>query len=281
MDSVHWTARQQATFNSILEPYQDLGINLILVGQACDETNADLVGTNTDDLWVDLQQRWQIKQDQRHVVHLFTGKVLDDTDRVGFAGNVIPAIDDPWTRGYSLVQHAADSQPLWLPNTADKQRLMAHEIGHNFGGIHSKQGICEDSFLGPCTVFFNSIMCTRNPLQTGFCNPLISSKVDFSDGSISSNQDNGKVLMDNAALYLTDQFPIKCLNLPSVGDWIITKDCTLKTNYIAPLDVSVENNSVLIIPNNISLTIDFDSEHLMIKSGSQVMIKDGGMISSP
>ena len=44
-------------------------------------------------------------------------------------------------------------------------------------------------------------------------------------------------------------------------------------------DVTVQNNSVLIIPNGVTLHIDFKLHHLLVKSGSGVLIKAGGKIS--
>jgi len=68
---------------------------------------------------------------------------------------------------------------------------------------------------------------------------------------------------------------------PSDGDWIITFSCTLTSNFSAPDDVTVKNNSVLTIPSGLSLYIDFVNNSLKIEFGSGVRIKAGGTISSP
>ncbi len=66
---------------------------------------------------------------------------------------------------------------------------------------------------------------------------------------------------------------------PQSGDWIINFDCILPENTVAPGNVIVENNAVLTIPNGLVLDIDFLTSHLEIKTGSQVMIKQGGQIT--
>ncbi len=66
---------------------------------------------------------------------------------------------------------------------------------------------------------------------------------------------------------------------PATGDWIITVDCTIDSNILAPENVIVDNNSILTIPNGKTLDIDFVNKHLLIKSGSSVIIKHGGVIT--
>jgi hypothetical protein len=71
---------------------------------------------------------------------------------------------------------------------------------------------------------------------------------------------------------------VTCLP-PTSGSWIIYSDCTLSTNAVAPGNVSVINNSVLTIPDGITLDIDFSLFNLTIESGSGVLIKSGGTIN--
>ena len=59
---------------------------------------------------------------------------------------------------------------------------------------------------------------------------------------------------------------------------MILSSCTLPSSATAPANVIVQNSAVLTIPNGISLDIDFTSKHLLIKSGSGVLIKAGGKI---
>lgn len=66
---------------------------------------------------------------------------------------------------------------------------------------------------------------------------------------------------------------------PISGDWIITASCTLASSATAQANVIVQNNSLLTIPNGISLNIDFKNNHLLVKSGSGVYIAPGGKIT--
>jgi len=67
--------------------------------------------------------------------------------------------------------------------------------------------------------------------------------------------------------------------LPSDGDWIIISSCTLNSNFSAPDDVIVKNNSVLTIPAGLTLDIDFVNNFLKIEFESGVRIKSGGAIT--
>jgi len=62
-------------------------------------------------------------------------------------------------------------------------------------------------------------------------------------------------------------------------DWIVTKDCTLSKTSTAFHNVIIDNNARLIIPNGLTLDIDFTNNHLLIKSGSSVLIENGGKIT--
>jgi hypothetical protein len=67
--------------------------------------------------------------------------------------------------------------------------------------------------------------------------------------------------------------------VPSSGDWIITSSCTLSANDSAPANVIVQNNSILTIPNGITLDMDFVNFNLAVESGSGVLIESGGVIA--
>ena len=67
--------------------------------------------------------------------------------------------------------------------------------------------------------------------------------------------------------------------IPDSGDWIINSTCQLSTPATVTGDVTVQNNSALVISNGTSLDIDFATKHLLIKSGSKVLIKSGGKIN--
>ena len=62
------------------------------------------------------------------------------------------------------------------------------------------------------------------------------------------------------------------------NDWTVTSSCLLESDFTATGNVIVQNNSVLVIPNGVTLDIDFASKHLLVESGSKVLIKFGGKI---
>jgi hypothetical protein len=53
----------------------------------------------------------------------------------------------------------------------------------------------------------------------------------------------------------------------------------MSSSATAPANVIVQNNAVLTIPNGVILNIDFTTKYLLVKSGSGVLIKDGGKIT--
>ena len=65
---------------------------------------------------------------------------------------------------------------------------------------------------------------------------------------------------------------------PRSGDWIVTNSCTLEKTENAWGNVIVENNTVLTIPSDLILAIDFHQYHLFIEQGSGVKIQSGGGI---
>lgn len=92
--------------------------------------------------------------------------------------------------------------------------------------------------------------------------------------------DNQPNPFDSTSSYLNDLMLIldSCSDLPPVGDWIVSSSCTLTSSSTAHGNVIIQNGAVLTIPNGISLDIDFTSKHLLVKSGSGVLIKAGGKI---
>ncbi len=65
---------------------------------------------------------------------------------------------------------------------------------------------------------------------------------------------------------------------PLTGDWIVISDCTLGDSVTVPQNVWVQNNSVLTIPNQVTLGIDFENFNLIVFSGSGILIQFGGAI---
>ncbi len=66
---------------------------------------------------------------------------------------------------------------------------------------------------------------------------------------------------------------------PDSGDWIIDVSCTVNASATAQENVIVQNNSILIIPSEIILDIDFAAFNLTVQSGSGVLIKSGGTVT--
>ncbi len=74
------------------------------------------------------------------------------------------------------------------------------------------------------------------------------------------------------------ELPTFC-NIPDSVGWIITASCTLSANHVVTTNVLVQNNSVLVIPDGVTLDIDFANNNLTVESGSGVLIKSGGTIT--
>jgi hypothetical protein len=70
----------------------------------------------------------------------------------------------------------------------------------------------------------------------------------------------------------------ECPSCSPTPDWTINSSCQLSTSASVTGNVTVQSNSVLVIPNGKTLNIDFANNHLLIKSGSKVLIKSGGKI---
>ncbi|MCE2507457.1 MAG: S8 family serine peptidase [Nitrosopumilaceae archaeon] len=62
------------------------------------------------------------------------------------------------------------------------------------------------------------------------------------------------------------------------GDWIITQSCTMSTSAVAPANILVQDNSVLTIPDGVTLDVDLQNYSIMVKNGSSIIIRDGGTI---
>lgn len=107
----------------------------------------------------------------------------------------------------------------------------------------------------------------------------------YLDGVLSNDKlvwDGSKNIINWDAASLISLFFIQTndsLCLPPVsGDWQISSNCVLTTSAVAPANVIIQNNSVLEIPSNKFLDINFTANHLLIQSGSGVLIKSGGKI---
>ena len=64
---------------------------------------------------------------------------------------------------------------------------------------------------------------------------------------------------------------------PESETWTVTFSCTLDSSSVVPGNVFIQNNSVLTIPDGITLTI-ISGNNITINSDSGVLIKDGGSL---
>lgn len=71
-----------------------------------------------------------------------------------------------------------------------------------------------------------------------------------------------------------------CVFREQNGKLIISQSCTMALeDIVVDKSVLVDSNSILTIPNGAKLDIDFENENITIKSGSAVLIKDGGTLT--
>ena len=65
--------------------------------------------------------------------------------------------------------------------------------------------------------------------------------------------------------------------IPISVDWVVSKNCFLTSNVTIPKSMTVQNNSLVIIPAGTSLSIP-SGHNIIIKNGSGVLIKSGGSL---
>ncbi len=105
--------------------------------------------------------------------------------------------------------------------------------------------------------------------------------IAYARTSGSFDDEHGNQLLDftgNVVNTLNTTPPVFC-SVPDFGNWIITSDCTLNSDVIVSGSVIVQNNTVLVIPDGITLDIDFVNGNLTVESESGVLIKSGGTIT--
>jgi len=108
--------------------------------------------------------------------------------------------------------------------------------------------------------------------------PILSdSAMTSTDNVFDGSVEETPALNDMATAVLN---PPAC-DTPVSGDWTITQDCVLVSNFSAPANVRVQNGALLMIPNGVILDINFLSRNITIEFGSGVLIKAGGSIITP
>ncbi len=108
--------------------------------------------------------------------------------------------------------------------------------------------------------------------------PILSDSAMISvENAFDGNTADTPALNDMATAVLN---PPAC-DTPGSGDWTITQDCVLISDFSAPANVRVQNGALLMIPNGVILDINFLSRNITIEFGSGVLIKAGGSIITP
>jgi len=192
-----WDNEQRSVINSITSLYDELDIDINIVSQdACDNDDgvysSELMDTIIDD---EMPNLWE-NTSGFDIVHLFSGKDLNagsgwwpNDFKKGQAN--IDGIDNPQAKGYSVTQHAPEIGIGYSATFEDKQKILAHELGHNFGATHSAQGKNVSYWYG--TVFEDTVM---HESTTWY------GKMQWSDGSASSSQDNADTVRQSAEDHL-------------------------------------------------------------------------------
>ena len=134
---------------------------------------------------------------------------------------------------------------------------------NNFGSLDNSNNVTNDGIID------NSGMLTNEPNGT-ITNIFFTGIIK--NHCISTFTNNGSITNNT----IMDLCP-PC-TLPVSGDFTITSDCKISNSAVTPSKVIVQNNALLFIPSGKNLHIDFKTKHLLIKSGSRVLIKAGGKL---
>jgi plastocyanin len=121
---------------------------------------------------------------------------------------------------------------------------------------------------GPFTVFDDGTSAVTGAIVTGLTNG------EGYDFKVSAVNELGTSQSSNIATIFAG---VNCT--PSIGDWIITSSCVLGSNTSISGNITIQNNSIMIIPDGITLDVNFATHKLTIKSGSGILIKSGGKIT--
>jgi len=92
---------------------------------------------------------------------------------------------------------------------------------------------------------------------------------DFSKDNLCGSNSGSLSLISNS-----------CSPVPVSGTWNITKSCTISENTYIPGNLLVKDNSILTIPDEITLSIAFANFNLTVEFGSGILIQSGGTIKT-
>ncbi len=155
----------------------------------------------------------------------------------------------------------------------------------NFTGLSIREA---NATTGGVTMSFSELTTTTNDAIILFILTkanrqtvisLTTPQLDIDAGAVQDIEDNLiAATADNIITLSNTPLPTSCI-IPDSGDWIITSECTLSADITAIANVIVQNNSVLVIPDGVTLDIDFTTFNLTVQSGGGVLIKSGGTIT--
>lgn len=174
-----WVQIQQAALNTAEAFFAgQLGIRFSITSQwACTTASAcPYVGFNSFG-WLDaFRNRWETRTDEppHELGHLLSGQDLSPFD--GLAG--IAVVNSPF--GYALSEFTSVS---WLVNV--EYWLIAHEIGHNFNGVHEEA----DVFVNPPIL---------GAVATTIMHPTSDVKFHFSEGTVNPAHNNAARMIAHA-----------------------------------------------------------------------------------
>lgn len=152
-------------------------------------------------------------------------------------------------------------------------------------------------FVGDCNNG-NLYYFKLNSIRTGF----IFNNADLTDNVLNEGESDNEILLGTGFGCITDIqehqdgvlyvlslgmgkiFKVSTVsgtscNVPLSEDWIVTSSCTLSSNPTIPQNIKVQNNSVMTIPNGVTLDLDFANHNIIIQSGSGILLKAGGKIT--
>jgi hypothetical protein len=86
-------------------------------------------------------------------------------------------------------------------------------------------------------------------------------------------------LGENKTCIITNDDVATCTP-PAGQNWVISESCTLTSDVTADMNITVQDNSVLTIPDGVTLFFDSSTFSITIISGSGILVQQGGSIQS-